>query len=111
MENWKSIGNYQISDSGLVKGIRSRVLSPFVNAKGYLKIKLNIDGQKKNYFIHRLVAMAFIPNPDGLPEIDHIDGNKQNNDVTNLRWVDHSTNCLNPNTNNRFYRRMWKSLG
>ena len=54
--------------------------------------------------IHRLVAEAFLPNPLGLRDVDHIDGNKSNNRVENLRWVSHKENCNNPNTKRKGYR-------
>ena len=53
---------------------------------------------RKGWRIHRLVAEAFIPKPLGATEVDHIDGNKYNNRVENLRWVTHKENCNNPNT-------------
>ncbi len=53
----------------------------------------------KSYLVHRLVAQTFIPNPMNYPEVDHIDGNKSNNHVSNLRWVDRSTNMKNAYTN------------
>ena len=58
----------------------------------YVQIKLCKEGQSVFKYVHRLVAEAFIPNPDNLPEVDHIDGNKSNNAVANLRWVTRSTN-------------------
>jgi len=61
-------------------------------SKGYLKIGLNVDLKRKCFFVHRLVAEAFIPNPDNKPEINHKDGNKKNNNVSNLEWVTHSEN-------------------
>jgi hypothetical protein len=61
-----------------------------------LKICLHSDTAKNNKCsIHRLLAIQYIPNPDNLPEVDHIDRNKQNNDLSNLRWVTHATNCNN----------------
>lgn len=55
-----------------------------------MRVILSDNGKNKTYFVHRLVAAAFIPNPDNLPEIDHIDGNRANNDATNLRWCTRS---------------------
>ena len=63
---------------------------------GYLLV--GVSGSRKTVFVHRLVAEAFIPNPLGLRDVDHIDGNKSNNRVENLRWVSHKENCNNPNT-------------
>ena len=63
---------------------------------GYLQV--NLSGIRIPKLVHRLVAETFIPNPLGLRDVDHIDGNKTNNRVENLRWVTHKENCNNPNT-------------
>ena len=60
-------------------------------------------------YVHRLVARAFIPNPLGLKDVDHIDGNRTNNRVENLRWVSHKENCNNPNTKWRG-RKVWTDI-
>ena len=84
MEIWKDIegfeGKYQISTWGRVRNSDKQILAPYRNTKGYLKIGL-FDGSRntKKFRIHRLVAMAFIPNPKGLPQVNHKDGNKENN--------------------------------
>jgi len=91
-EIWKDIkgyeGKYQISNLGNVKSFfkgKERSLKPFLT-NGYFSIGL-WDGQKRQtVLIHRLVAFAFIPNPNGYKEINHKDENKQNNNVDNLEW-------------------------
>ena len=56
-------------------------------ATGYKIVWMNIKGKQKHYYLHRLIAEAFIPNPDNKPQVNHIDGNKTNNNVENLEWV------------------------
>ena len=98
MEIWKDIegfeGLYQISSWGRVRSIRG-IIKPYQNKKGYYKVGLHKNGKGHKKRVNRLVALAFIPNPHNLPQVDHIDGNKHNNSVTNLRWVDkeQSTSC------------------
>jgi hypothetical protein len=65
-----------------------------VTPKGYLRIQLAKNGTQKNFMVHRLVASAFLDNPDQLPEVNHRDGNKKNNHVANLEWVTGSDNQL-----------------
>jgi len=88
---------YKINRSGELIGCRyNNPLSPHLSRDGYLKICLHSDTAKNNKrSIHRLLAIQYIPNPDNLPEVDHIDRNKQNNDLSNLRWVSHSENARN----------------
>lgn len=89
-EIWKEVegydGKYLISSWGRVKNDKD-FMKPYENHKGYLKIGLSKDGKYNKHRVSRLVAEAFIPNPYGLPEVNHIDGNKQNNSFTNLEWV------------------------
>lgn len=112
-EIWKDIvgyeGFYQVSNTGKVRSLDSvvvtkdgrrwnkagKVLKPFYGPKSdcYPKVELGYNGCKKEY-IHRLVAMAFIPNPDGLPEVNHIDEDKANNNVGNLEWCSRRYNNM-----------------
>ena len=62
--------------------------------KGYLVAHLSKDNKAKNILVHRLVAESFIPNPNKYPCVNHIDGNKQNNNINNLEWCTHSENDL-----------------
>lgn len=92
-EIWKEIqgfeGEYAISNKGNVKNLKSgRILGGGYNKHGYRFIKL----KGKEYTVHRLVALAFIPNPDNLPEVNHIDERKDNNDISNLEWCTASQN-------------------
>lgn len=66
--------------------IRGHIINHCINNKGYHMVHLNKNGSSKTYLVSRLVAQAFIPNPDNLPEVDHMDENKDNNCVNNLRW-------------------------
>lgn len=67
-----------------------------------------VDGTKRRFAVHRLVAKAFIPNPDNKPEIDHIDGDPTNNHVWNLQWVTHKENMNNPITKKRLSEALKK---
>lgn len=86
------IGLYQVSNMGRVKSLgndkasKEQILKPAKDKGGYLCVKLYKQGKIKFYFIHRLVAEAFIPNPNNLPQINHIDEDKTNNTISNLEW-------------------------
>ena len=99
MEEFKKIDdyeNYEISNMGNVRNTNTNmILKPCKNRDGYLHVCLYKDGIRKNFRIHRLIAYAFIPNPENLPEIDHIDQVKTNNSIINLRWVSRSNNNRN----------------
>ena len=100
---WKSIPNYpmyKIGNDGTVISMfnnKIRIRKP-ICVHGYYYVNLNKNNIYKRFAIHRLVAEAFIPNPDNKPQVDHIDGDKSNNEVSNLRWVTPSENLLNSNT-------------
>lgn len=81
---------HAINQVGQVISIKTRkLIKPSPNSKGYLQVCLQ---GKKTHSIHRLVAITFIPNPENLPQINHIDGDKLNNHVSNLEWVTNSQN-------------------
>lgn len=79
-------GHYWVSNFGRVKNERGRILKGGFDTKGYPHVCVKLEGVQSTYKVHRLVAIAFIPNPDNLPQVNHIDGNKTNNSVTNLEW-------------------------
>lgn len=88
-EIWKDIGGfeglYQVSNLGRVKRVTTgRVLKGMASGKGYLLVGLSKNNIRSVKTIHRLVAQAFIPNPENKPEVNHIDENKTNNMVSNL---------------------------
>ena len=93
MELWKDIqgyeGLYMVSNQGRVKSIRgNRVLKKRLTYDGYVKVTLTVDYKAVDKRVHRLVAEAFVPNPNKLETVNHIDGNKENNDARNLEWCD-----------------------
>ena len=99
-------GLYKISNKGRVKALtawsgnyykakyinKEKILTPTDNGKGYLIIGLCKRGKRKNFYIHRLVAEAFIKNPNNLPQVNHIDYDKTNNNVNNLEWISQAEN-------------------
>lgn len=104
-EVWKDVcgygGLYMVSDLGRIKsfvyynGANVRFLKPQISKRGYYFVDLCKNNVKKKLLLHRLVAEAFIPNPENKPCIDHIDRNGINNRVSNLRWCTQKENCNN----------------
>jgi len=101
-EIWKPVlnfeGLYLISNHGRVKSINfnnekhSQLIKQSASKKGYLRVRINKENKRYTLNVHRMVATAFIPNPDNKPQINHSDGNKKNNHTTNIEW---STNQEN----------------
>ena len=111
-EEWRDIegyeGLYQVSNLGRVKSLKYnkvKILSPSKGNHGYLSVMLCKDGICKNIRIHRLVANAFIPNLDDKPYVDHIDTDRTNNNVSNLRWVTAKENNDNELTKEKYKRK------
>ncbi|MDF2036578.1 NUMOD4 domain-containing protein [Cytobacillus oceanisediminis] len=99
MEQWRDIegyeGIYQVSSNGRVKRVgngKERILKPSSNNLGYHIVTLSANNQRKTQSVHRLVALHFIPNQENKKTINHVDGDKSNNHVTNLEWNSYSEN-------------------
>ena len=92
---WRNIPScderYYVSSDGRVLGANG-LLKPVRGKDGYLRCNIAQDGKFRLWLVHRLVAEAFIPNPDNKPEVNHIDGDKANNNVSNLEWVTREEN-------------------
>ena len=106
IEEWRPIegyeGLYEVSNLGRVRSLdryikysngnihlhKGKMLSPTKDTVGYLKVGLYCNGKYKMFSVHRLVAQAFIPNPDNLPQVNHRDENPSNDNVDNLEWCD-----------------------
>lgn len=98
---WRDVvgyeGVYQVNNIGEVKRVsKNKLLTPYigVKSKGYVYVKLCMNGVRCKKALHRIVAEAFHPNPEDKPEVNHLDGNKSNNCATNLEWVTRSENEL-----------------
>lgn len=98
-ERWADIqgyeGLYKVSDKGRVYSVRNdKILKSSPYGKGHLHISLRCGGTQRTIGVHRLVALAFIPNPEGKPQINHINGFKWDNRVENLEWATNSENQI-----------------
>ena len=111
-EIWKPIkdfeGYYEVSNIGRVRSLnykrtgKEKILKNIEDYKGYLEVVLTKNGKRKQFKVHRLVAEAFIPNPENKPCIDHINTIKSDNRVENLRWVTYKENSNNEKTLEKF---------
>jgi hypothetical protein len=101
MELWKEIEGfpgYMVSNLGRVKSLmygKEQILKPSFTEKKYLQVGLHKEKKRYCYRVHRLVIETFLPNPENKTEVDHINRNKQDNRIENLRWATHSENVLN----------------
>ena len=112
-EIWKDIegyeGLYKVSNMGNVKSLKygkERILKAQDDGHGYLKVFLWKDGKKKNCRVNRLVAIAFLENPDNLPEVNHKDENPKNNCADNLEFCDRVYNCNYGTRNQRVAEKL-----
>ena len=105
-------GKYQVSNQGRVWSVVSqRYLKPRLTNNGYCVVQLRtLNGKQKNEFVHRLVALAFIENPNNLPQVNHKDENKQNCNVDNLEWCDAKYNTNYGTRNLRAAQSLYKKV-
>lgn len=84
----KLFHNYIVYETGIIKSLlTNKFIAKRIGPKGYYMVNLCINGKCKTYTLHRLLATLFIDNPNNLPFVNHIDGNKLNNSLNNLEWV------------------------
>jgi hypothetical protein len=109
---WKAIegtsGMIEVSDDGRVRSLLSgepRVLKTQVDSKGYHRLRATIKREKMSFKLHREVAKAFIPNPHDLPQVNHKNGNKNDNSVENLEWINNKDNAHHAIKNG-----LWKNV-
>ena len=93
-------GLYAITSCGKVYGYkRKKFLKPKIDKWGYLKVNLYKNSKQKTLYIHRLIALAYIPNPNNYDTVDHIDNDKTHNWLSNLQWLSNSENVAKGNRN------------
>lgn len=96
-EEWRDVvgyeGIYEVSNMGNVRNKKTlRIIKPFISYHNYVRVPLRKNGKDRKRFLHRLVADAFIPNPENKEIVNHINGNKQDNRIENLEWCTYSEN-------------------
>lgn len=110
LEIWKDVPNYeglyQVSNLGNVKSLarknknrvnREKIMKLKLNNSGYYQVWLCKNNKSKGFFVHRLIALTFVPNLNNFPEVNHIDAVKTNNKVSNLEWCTHMDNMKHAN--------------
>lgn len=118
-EKWQKVPNYpgyEVSNYGRVRSIDGRKYRKYGrilkerNNRGYKTVHLSIDGKEHQVAVHRLVAMAFIPNPNGYKEVNHKDESRDNNCVDNLEWCDRKYNSNYGTLPGRISKRVSKPV-
>ncbi len=101
MEEWKAVpgtkDKIEVSNMGRVRSLlrgEPYILKTQADPKGYLRLRVTIERKRLSFKVHRIVAQAFIDNPNNLPQVNHIDGNKSNNKASNLEWSANRDNAL-----------------
>ena len=108
--------NFKVSNLGKIMNLnyyntgKAKLIEPSDDGHGYLKVYLSKNKETKTCLVHRLVAEVFLPNPDNLPEVNHIDEDKTNNRVDNLEWKSHRDNCNHGTRNERIAKTMSKKV-
>ena len=101
VSNWGRILSLNYKNTG-----KAELMTPVDDGGGYLQVGLSKNGEYKTCKVHRLVAQTFIPNPDNLPQVNHIDENKINNRVENLEWKSPKDNCNHGTRNERISKKV-----
>jgi hypothetical protein len=105
--NVKSLERTITGKNGSIKPVKEKIIKPYAIKKGYLVVSLYKEGKREKYLVHRLVAEAFIPNPDNLPFINHKNEIKTDNRATeNLEWCDSKYNMNYGTRNQRASKKM-----
>ena len=104
-EEIEGFENYIICTDGTVHNKKGHNISRWKDNVGYLQVKLSKEGKWYYRRVHRLVAEAFIPNPNNLKQVNHIDGDKTNNEVSNLEWIDNKNNTQHGYDNNLYHSK------